>query len=262
MINHARTLLLNRSGANRPANDFYLEELIEPTFSPILLAQDLAETHRTLVETGCDDAFANFRLHQYMKLLHGTEFEKYVTALDARVTYVRPVYSSLKKSSRSISAINALATGIVGILSGTIELLEAPRLFNTWNIEVLSATEVTTKHLESGLTNQSTISIISGQTSPFPLAGQSNFFARLSTAAPPVGGRWRVESFEEPTDDVTDVIARLEGLSPGAKADLFPPREPFKTFKKLWEHHALVPYRLDGLLLAFIYRVEEVRTGG
>jgi hypothetical protein len=37
------------------------------------------------------------------------------------------------------------------------------------------------------------------------------------------------------------------------------PAEPYATFKNVWFDHPLPAYKLAGLTLAFIYRLEEVR---
>jgi hypothetical protein len=38
------------------------------------------------------------------------------------------------------------------------------------------------------------------------------------------------------------------------------PAEPFRTFQNLWEQNDEVPLRLGGLILATIYRTNEVLT--
>ena len=44
-------------------------------------------------------------------------------------------------------------------------------------------------------------------------------------------------------------------------ADVFGPagKEPYKTFKALWEDHPSIDYKLGGLLLALAYRMDEAR---
>jgi hypothetical protein len=85
MINHARTLLLNK------ANDTYLPGVIGeeymPPYSPVKLPSYLMTSRKILFGTDPDKVFLNFRLHELMNLIHQTELGEFVFALDNRITY-------------------------------------------------------------------------------------------------------------------------------------------------------------------------------
>lgn len=86
MINHARTLLLNR----RPYHTDLLppgEEVIESGFSPTDLRGAIFQIHELLMPQLLSRDEANFRAACYMQLLHAPDFNQYAIKFDDRITY-------------------------------------------------------------------------------------------------------------------------------------------------------------------------------
>jgi hypothetical protein len=107
------------------------------------------------------------------------------------------------------------------------------------------------------------VTINEGLTSPILMAGKSGFFTRIYATVPlTVGAEWRVSSFMEPTDDLSDVPGLVQNLNPQHLAYIFPNTLPYSTFKELWVNQPILAYQLSGLLLAWIYRAEEERLNG
>ncbi len=79
-------------------------------------------------------------------------------------------------------------------------------------------------------------------------------------AALTAGMTWKISTFNKPVDDLSDLLSTLVAQSQHLES-LFIGSAPFDVFKKLWERELLLPYRLSGLLLAFIYSVEALRRG-
>jgi len=73
--------------------------------------------------------------------------------------------------------------------------------------------------------------------------------------------KWLVTARANPQPAITSVLPVLEILGEPLFLELFgvAPVEPYATFKNLWFDHPLSAYRLAGLVLAFIYRAEELR---
>jgi hypothetical protein len=73
--------------------------------------------------------------------------------------------------------------------------------------------------------------------------------------------RWFVETKATPEPILTSAIAGLELIGEPASIELFgfKNEEPYLTFKNLWFDHPLPVYRLNGMVLALIYRTEELR---
>jgi hypothetical protein len=85
VLNHVRTLLLNMA----PGSAVYPgEEAVPSAFRPLALPTYLQAIRAKLFGTDPDKAMMNYRLRQYMTILHATQLEKYVTALDQRITYL------------------------------------------------------------------------------------------------------------------------------------------------------------------------------
>ena len=65
MINHARTILLNREALGRPAIGTYGEEYIPPNFKKKVLPGYLTRFHQVLFGSYGDAVYENFRMAQY-----------------------------------------------------------------------------------------------------------------------------------------------------------------------------------------------------
>lgn len=76
--------------------------------------------------------------------------------------------------------------------------------------------------------------------------------------------QWYVITRALPEPVITSALPVLEKLGETTFLALFgvKPKEPYLTFKNLWEDHPLPAYRLAGLTLALIYRTEEARRSG
>jgi len=73
--------------------------------------------------------------------------------------------------------------------------------------------------------------------------------------------RWFVETKATPEPILPVAIPGLEMIGEPANLELFgfKNEEPYLTFKNLWLDHPLPVYRLGGIVLALIYRTEELR---
>lgn len=263
MINHARTLLLNRPGNNRPDPLYFLEEFVDSAFIPAKLSGVLKQLADILVDPDSDNAFANFRLWQYMKILHSTEFAAYVTNLDPRITYLTDRSVASSQEATSFTAANPQASGVQLYFSGQVEPSSpAPRLFRSWEIEIITPLFVRSTSLQEFSVRDTTVTVSGGLSSEIPMAGQNDFFARIVSDPLPIGAKWLVETFARPSGDLTDLLAPLEDVVSSNGVFLFTRQEPFKTFGDLWKKHNILAYRMSGLLLAHIYQVEKVRTNG
>lgn len=264
MINEARTLLLNKDGADQPAPSFYLQEFMEPAFVALQLPSYLQRIYNVLVGPNPDWAFLNFRMWQYMHILHSTDFEFYVYALDTRVTYLNDRSIVDDNYLPVVTPQNPLATGFPVYVAGTPSESTSGQLLFQWSVKVTNGLVVKVTDLRSNRSAETTVTIENNLTSPIPLVGQRNMSIQIGSSAPlPVGALWDIQTLGKPNYDLSSVIEQLKIIGDENIYQLFGARnvEPYKTFRQLWEKEADIHYQLSGFLLAYIYRVNEVRRG-
>lgn len=73
--------------------------------------------------------------------------------------------------------------------------------------------------------------------------------------------QWFVETKVNPAPVITTSLPAIEMLGEPVYLDIFglENEEPYLTFKNLWFDHPLPAYKLSGIVLAMIYRTEELR---
>lgn len=256
MINHARTLLLNRDGNARPEPTFFLEEYVDPDFRALELPFNLASIANVLIGSQADDYYANYRLWQYMKMLHSTDLVSYVYQLDPRVTYLKD-----RSAIFSFSAPKGvLLAGTDSDLYFMGEILTAGsvRISYEWILEIMSSTVARTYDVKnSSHPVDSLYTVTDGLSSPIDMAGQQDL--KVQVRSPVVGSRWLIQSLAAPSDDLTVVLSRIRGIGGGFVDALFRGGSPYDGFKKIWTDYPHIQMVLSAFLLAYIYRVEEVR---
>lgn len=264
MINHVRTLLLNRDGASRPDPSYFLEEFVDPNYKALNLPSFLQLVYRVLFGSGADDAYMNFRLRQYMLTLASTEFQAYVVALDPRITYLRKNSVVDEIDNASATALTPSAQGFSLFFVGQpASSLILPRLQYDWILKVITPTVVNIVDLRTNVTTNVVVTSDSGLTDLIPLSGQVDFFCRIATDVPlPAGAQWHITAFSNPQGDLSALIEPLSDLGDVVFSELFGDNEPFKTFGELFSKEIYLQYRLSGVLLAAAYRADEVRTNG
>lgn len=73
---------------------------------------------------------------------------------------------------------------------------------------------------------------------------------------------WDIELRANPTPVLTTALTAFEFFGEPMLLELFgvTDEEPYKTFKNLWADHPLPAYRLSGIVLAMIYRLQALRS--
>ena len=263
MINHGRTLLLNRPGRNRPPPTYFLEEYVPVEFAKLILPGGLSIVQAKLIPIGSDDAFANLLMHAYMQLLHSTDLAQDLLALDPRFTYDLDRSAVGVPPDTSYRALTASTQLLPLVFSGTVTASrKVPQLYTNWGLYVTDTWQVTAMRLRDRATKVTTVTITDGATSPIDLPGQSDYKVCITQAAGglPLDGQWSIQTFVVPHVDCSEILADVDRMGSEAQVALFPNTEPYLTYRKMWTDHVYPAYRLGGVLMAFIRRAEEVRT--
>ncbi len=287
MINHARTLLMNVDGPSRLTE--IGEEFIPREYRTVTLPPELLAVRSVLFGSNPDRLYLNYRTRQLIGLLHSTELQEHILALDPRITYWPDTQARLFNASFApVASWHAGPDLPVSFLGENLadDYIGVARHSWLLTFEVENIANVQrTKQPRTAV--QVTFSTGNGLTSVIPLHG-SRLSIRIGTGGPTIGAegllgmKLVISTLARPSTDLGTLIATLEqsldrtmlnrvfhgdpGGDPKYEMVAYSEHptgltEPMATFRQLWEHHPLAAYRLGGLLLAVIYRTEKLRAG-
>jgi hypothetical protein len=251
MHNHARTLLLNIAATT--ARSIPGQEYIDPDYRPITLTGATKSLHAIIFGQKPEQYYSYQRAYEAIRMLYSTEYSEYVDALDSRHSY------ALNDSPFSIDSYGVTKSPDASIdVYGTDSAIDSLGVaYKTWTMSLSSST-LTIRSYASGSTTQQELTFTGDVSNPISLP-DSALKARVKTT----GGvsSWRVASYNRPGKSWGDILAEVE--TKGLASELFglQAEEPWLTFYGLWKSSQLINYRVAGLLLAYIYRVEEARDG-
>lgn len=265
MINHLRTLLLNEDGRIEADPTKPGEEYVPASYRPVELPQNLKNIHNHLFAPSTDRTYKNLRLQQYLTILHNSDLSDYVTALDARVTYI-PWKASLFNQALPIATVTQLAgTGKNFYLAQTSTPQYSTRLYYEWEVRVLSATQVQITQFDAAKnqvsSTEATYSITDGLSSKINLPGTDLYFQFDND----LSARWLITSVGRPARTLVDVLTDLNALLQSNASDqLFGnssiKAEPYKSCRNVWFDSDRDTFRLCAVALALGYRINELRV--
>lgn len=243
MINHARSLLLNKPNNGTISVGSYGQEYVPPLYATVTGDTALEAAHAILFGSNPDDFTLNYRLVQYMQLLHSPATESDILALDSRYTYrfVAPIDTKLESVAIITQAEAALNLNLVGNFVGDDALGR-----NMINIDI---TAVTDNGEFSGavlvVKNGQTIFTATSDFAGFGPTGDTDIPTVKISALPdlylnfiwpsspnsPAANKWHVELKARPSRTLPAIAAQLTGnasLIRGLGAD-FAALAPYKA---------------------------------
>ena len=263
MINHFRTLLGNVTAFSEETIG---DEYVPRDYVVRRLPKPLNRIREALFGMSPDRGFINQRLFQYMKLLHATELAEYVLALDSRVTYL-PLNDEGWFRDRCKLTINKSGPPCRLFVNGQLTPdNQQGRAWYRWRLSVVDATTIRVRRRLGGYEEvDHEIEVTRGLASAVPLPG-SSLTVRLGTTtggdadlSEIVGATIFIDGLARVSADLSAVTSTLDDLLLGSTGGyLFGGEEPYKTFRNLWLQHPHMPYRLGGLLAAYVYRVNSL----
>ena len=258
MFNHVRTLLLNRAAVEPTTH--LAAELVPAEFQPIVLPATLRNVRAILFGGTPDLDMLNFRLAQYLPVLHNTELQQYVFALDSRITYSAADNSSLLSPSLFVPAVEATAGSLA--LTGSPSSPDiAGQMRYAFDIAVGESSVSIRQFVPGSVQRELPLTFgDDGLSLSFSLPSTGYTFT-LSRAN--IANDYVVTGRLRPQWGLGQVVAMLRRVAESTMQELFgtAPVEPWQTFGNLWYDHPETVYQLGGLLLAVAYRTEKVRTG-
>ncbi len=263
MYNHGRTLLLNLDGGSSPGSDFLAEELVPADYRRLTLPGYLQLIRGRLFGSDPDRAMLNYRIRQYLAVLQTTELHQFLLDLDPRITYDCTEESltqetlftpRIRQSSGALAALYLLGE------QGSPDSMG--RIRYDYEVDVLSHETVEVRRITPYPTSWiSSLSLADGLSNTIDLLGTGYQF-RLNTNNPAT--QFVIDGYLRPQWDLTQILALLQQIGETTTVQLFGVQsvEPYQTLRNLWNDHHEFAYRLGAILVALIYRTEEVRQRG
>lgn len=267
MYNHARTLLMNLPGEN---NSFFADcpgdQLIPTEFKSVRLPSYLEVIRSRIFGVAPDRLCLNYRSHQLLQILEANaELQQYVLALDPRITYRLNEETSLLGINQRAPLIypHGMASAQVLQLQGQpvpADVLGRSAFEHTVTVVdgVTLRIELLTTVTGGPTAEEHAISLTNGLSNKCPLPN-TGYGVRVTQINP--GDSWTVRGTLPLRRSLQEIEQQLRGVGGDNMLSLFGvgSEEPYLSFRNLWENHVYLPARLGGLVLALIYRTEEVR---
>jgi hypothetical protein len=260
MINHGRTLLLNRAGDARPDPAYFLEDYVPAEFQPVDLPDVLLRVYEALIGEAADDAYANYQVWIILRAIHATEYAGALTDLDPRITYLR---------ERDVPdfGFKVLSTDQPAIaVHPSAQFYQAAvrrKLYHRWLMTMGAASLMLVTDMTGEGVTQQLVTGAADLTEPIILTSRDNLDVRLGAYPVTVGAHWDLQGVLQSPTGLPQIVAALEQLGSLVEDEILgSTQEPYPTLRKLWKEHILLHYRLAGYLLGYIYKVEEARLDG
>lgn len=257
MYNHARTLLINLDGSTDIFSNVPGDEPIPAQYRQLNLPTYLDTFRTRLFGAKPDRAMLNYRAAQLLTMISTTKLQDHVLALDNRITYGVPrlaLNSTFEPYIQRYAGNNRLT------LKGKPSSPDASGVCKyDFRIEVIGGNAVV-KRITWPETEETTELVITDGLSQVVRLPYSDYSFCVSSNNP---AAWVIRGYLRPTSRLSDIAASFEKIGEPNLLQLFgtTQEEPYRTFKQCWENHPDLAYRLGGIVLAVIYRTEELRNG-
>lgn len=257
MINHVRTLLMNRSREGAVLTDPG-EEHVPREFQPRELPHSLRRMYVALFGNVGDRIFVNYRMRQIMGLMHATELSGDIRYHDNRITYL-PHDDDLFAAKREPIVTHLAGTPATYHVYGDHTAdTQAGISSMTWNVTLMenNMVAVTTQYTPTPVITELTYQ--GNMASSLELPG-SGLLLRMQSAEP--GYRLRIRSVAYPRSDTAYILYLLENYLTGEVVhEIFPRKMPtyVAQWREIWANHPLLPYRVTAALLALAERIEQL----
>jgi hypothetical protein len=267
MINHARTLLLNRSD-QKPG--FLGEELIPEEFGVLELSTTIETIRGKLFGAAPDRTMLNYRLRQLMTVLHRMDVEEFLLELDSRFTYAIGEDPELFSDDEFDPVVNqVLGIETATVLTGTLNPPDVSG-HSQWDllldVDTVGETATVTRRTPSPQDTTDPFPIVATGTLTEPIdLGGSGLFLQYKTEGTGPNVQFIVTGISRPRKTMGDLEFELGSIGEENILNIFGigsplgNQEPFVTFRNLWRTHPEQPYRVAGMILATIFQIERTR---
>jgi len=272
LVNHARTILLNRAALEMAAVSD--AEYIPPAFTPIRTDdQILIGFKNTVFPAGIDLSTENFILTALMKILHAPELESYTLMFDDRVTYTTDL-SNLSELFDSRVSIDTTYQGAASDIEPRYVITEAGRPQalglageHVWTFTDVDAYTLGINYSKGGKTEVQVVDRAgANRTEDIPLVN-GYLTAYFNLPSNTLTGTYRIvyRTHIPPAYTPVDILTNLERflVKPLALSTIFRDRGVYSTelgeLKTIWLNSKEAPLKLGALILAYLVQMEWTR---
>ena len=260
MYNHARTLLMNIDGSTRIFENIPGDELIPAEYRQFNLPTYLDVIRTRLFGAMPDRAMLNYRVAQLLTMLEVTELQSHILALDPRITYGSyPTQLALTETFEpKLNQYSGTASDRLTVIGKTISPDSSGLVGYDYRIE-LDGADINIERLTPPVQSSTELIVLTAGLSQVVTLPLSGYKVRVSSAGP---AAWTLRGYLRPTSSLSSIAESMESIGEPYLLELFgvSAEEPYLTFRNCWERHPEFAYRLGGLVLAMIYRTEELRN--
>jgi len=262
MFNHARTLLMNVSGASDPGPDYLGAELVPDAYVAKSLSTPLQNIRRHLFGSDPDKAMLNYRAHQLLSTIEKTSLQEFVTDLDPRITYQFGEDHNLANHETwdpKVLKVVGNPEDILTVSGAAIRPDYVGRLYYQFAVSLTGSAIVIDRETPPVKSETTAYSLTNGLSPPFDLiyTGYKIYVNTTSGTA-----AWSISGYLRPQLSFIDLVQALDKAGDPTLTALFGTKsiEPWSTFKNLWYDSPDVIYRLGAITLALIYRTDEAKV--
>ena len=247
LVNHVRTLLLNRQKEGARLSD-YGEEYISEEFVPRLLNRPISRVHQILFGQRPDRLFLNYRMRQIMKMMHATPLSEDITAYSPRLSYL-PFKDDLFDTAFRTTVKQLAGTAHITHIAGTYKADMGNGVAEqVWDVTVLSPGYVmVTRRRFPALTQ---LVVVDDENTAILLPGSELLFYLHD--APP-GYLAQITATAKPQFNIAELLGQMINIAgETGLADIFPPQaeEPVVTWHNIYRNSHEAPMKFTALLLA------------
>jgi len=260
MYNHARSLLMNLNGSTRIFANVPGDELIPADYRKLNLPTYL-DTFRTRFFGAMPDrSMLNYRTAQLLTMIQATQLQSHILALDPRITYGSyPEQAALQEAFEpKVNQYDGTTSDRITVIGNPISPDSSGLAGYDYRIELDGANINIERLTPPAQSKSELITLTSGlsQVVALPLSG---YQVRVDSVGP---AAWTLKGFLRPTNSLSSVEEGLQSIGEPYLLELFgvSDEEPYLTFRNCWKKHPEFAYQLGGLVLAMIYRTEEIRN--
>lgn len=257
MINHARTLLLNESPADRPAYGENGEEYIPAGYTRLQYPGYLMRLRNVFLGSGSDPLYQNYRLAQLMAVAHSNDVcRDLILGLDSRITY-DPMRAGFERyiSGDLVTAVNPKGMTLELVGYGQADDKSGRAAFS-WRVQTEGTSSL---RVRSNWRNDSivhTLVLTDNRSQLLPLDNGLSLRLYVPAGAWDTGAFWDVTSNTRPQTDLGEMLLRARAAGAESISEIF--RGAPTSYWNLWKRGQALPDVLGGLLAAMVARADEV----